>query len=376
MGRRLPRHRLRTRRWKRRAAFFGSKTELGSALDLANVHQTAETTGLAWSVLAACALHIVVFAVFGRSIVREPAPEITPIEVALEDEVKSPEDPQPQHQAAEANPDLAMATRRPPSATEESNSVAPPVDSAATPPVLQTTEPQKSGEAWTFKSTRGGVDLGLGDKTGSLARDMFAHGSLAIPKEQERAPEPLPTPVDPGVKMTQELDAADVARGFGRGGPVVQAIETAVRDAVPSEGSATFEVSILKSGGISVRVLEAALNRAEWERLTDAIAAIVKTKHIRFPESGLGLRVAVRVAASDHGAESKSKGKGIVGLLGSGVPGVAPGVGNPSGRDDAAMQQGNLPHSMPMLGGGFPMGGGGGSQSRIVSAQEVYEQRM
>ena len=48
--------------------------------------------------------------------------------------------------------------------------------------------------------------------------------------------------------MIQELDALDVERGFGRGGPVVQAIETAVRDAVPSEGTAIFEVAVEKSG--------------------------------------------------------------------------------------------------------------------------------
>jgi len=171
--------------------------------------------------------------------------------------------------------------------------------------------------------------------------------------------------------MIQELDAQDVERGFGRGGPVVQAIETAVRDAVPSEGSATFEVTVEKSGKISIKVLEAAVNRAEWERLTDAIAVLVKNKHIRFPERALGLRIAVRVVASDHGAEIKPKGM-FSGTGGS----VAPGFGNPSGRDDAAMQQGNVPHSSPMMGGGIPMSSGGGHQSRLVSAHEVYEQRM
>ncbi len=338
------------------------------------MHPSAETTGLAWSVLAACVLHVALFATLSRPVAEGAPAEITPIDVALEDETTAPEEPRVQTDRAEAVSQTAMATHRSTATSDESNSIAPPADSAATPPVLQTDRPQSSGDAWSFRSTRGGIDIGLGDKTGSLARGMFANGSLEVPKEQERLPAAPPAPIDPGVKMTQELDAADVARGFGRGGPVIQAIETVVRDAVPSEGSATYEVSILKSGGISVRVLEAALNREEWEKLTDAIAAIVKTKHIRFPESGLGLRIAVRVAASDHGAESKSKGKGIVGLLGSGVPGVA-GVGNPSGRDDAAMQQGNLPHSMPML-GGFPTGSAGGHQSRIVYANEVYEQRM
>jgi hypothetical protein len=291
------------------------------------------------------------------------AAEITPIDITIEEQARAPDELHAQQGIAEAKvPDRASASRQ---SSDRADSIAPPIDSA-TPPVLQTEQPQE-GESWTFRSTRGAIDLGLGDKTGSLARQMLARGNLQMPAPPPPPPPP-PAPISPGVKMIQELDALDVERGFGRGGPVVQAIETAVRDAVPSEGSATFEVAIEKSGGVSVRVLEAALNRAEWEKLSDAIVVLVKTKHIRFPATGLGLRVAVRVAASDHSSGGKK-------LSFTDGPSVASGAGNPSGRDDAAMEQGNLAHSIPML-GGFPTGGGGASQARIVSAHEVYEQRM
>ncbi|MEO7112609.1 MAG: hypothetical protein ABI183_19340 [Polyangiaceae bacterium] len=333
------------------------------------MHESTETAGRAWPLLAACLLHVALFASFRNRAPEGPAAELNPIDITIEEQTPTSDQLHAQQGIAEAKvTDPASASRQSSTSSQQNDSIAPPIDSA-TPPVLQTDQPQNGAEAWTFRSTRGGVDLGLGDKTGSLGRQMFARGDLQMPAPPP-PPTPPPPPISPGVKMIQELDAQDVERGFGRGGPVVQAIETAVRDAVPSEGSATFEVAIEKSGGVSVRVLEAALNRAEWEKLSDAIVVLVKTKHIRFPATGLGLRVGVRVAASDHGPSGKK-------LSFTDGPTVAPGVGNPSGRDDAAMQQGNTPHFNPSFGGAIPMGGGsGGSQSRIVSAHEVYEQRM
>lgn len=332
--------------------------------------ETTETTGRPSPLLVAgvlaCLLHVALFASLHRRPLDDMRPELNPIDVTIE-EPAPPAEAHAQQGRVEAEvTDPAMALGRPSTTTAPNEALTPPVDSA-TPTAPQDVLHTQDGDApWSFRTTRGAVDLGLGDHTGSLGRQLLARGELEMPKPPAPPPPP-PPPISPGVKMIQELDAMDVARGFGRGGPVVKAVEAVVRDAVPSEGSATFEVTVEKSGNVSVRVLEAALNRDEWERLTDAIAVVVKTKPIRFPTTGLGLRIAVRVTASDHAPTGKA-------MSFTGGPTAPPGAGDPTGRDDA-MQPGGVSHSAPMF-GGTPTGGGGGRQSRLVSAHEVYEQRL
>lgn len=290
------------------------------------------------------------------------------IDIAV-DEQPPPDAPVVDHEHAEvAMAEAARTSNRTPSTSTDS--VAPPSASAvasAAPIDVLHVDPTAGQEPWSFRTQQGGIDLGIGDKTGSLARQMLANGSLQMPKEPQ--PPAPPPPVSPGVKMTQELDAADVARGFGRGGPVVQAIEAIVRDAYPSEGSATFEVAIEKTGEIAVRVIEAATHPEEWERLSSAIAALVKTKHIRFPEKAAGLRFGIRVAASDQMPAGKPHEGGIFG--------AAPPMTEPSDRDDSATQTGNMRRAPgPPLGGSFSIENLGANQTRVVHAREIYEERM
>lgn len=324
--------------------------------------------------MGACVLHLALFAAFrGRSAPPAPANVAqTTIDIAVDEQLQAPTPDATLVDRERAEAANAKATRASghASTSPSVDSVAPPSASALAseaPIDVLHVDPQAGQAPWSFRTTQGGVDLGIGDKSGSLARQMLANGQLEMPREPlPRGPPAPPPPVSPGVKMIQELDASDVARGFGRGGPVVQAIEAVVRDARPSEGAATFEVAIAKSGEISVRVLEAATHREEWEGLSSAIAALVKTKHIRFPEKALGLRFGIRVATSNF---SDGKGQG-----GSGF-GDPSALTQPSDRDDGATQTGNL-----RRGGGLPIGGGfptGGShETGSVHAREIYEQRM
>ncbi|HEX7663372.1 MAG TPA: hypothetical protein VF407_02630 [Polyangiaceae bacterium] len=322
--------------------------------------------------MAACILHVCIFAAI-RAPKARPAPPAAETTIDIEDDVGATSP----HEETQAPPDVtettaatlaAATTAR--AAPGEMNArpleaIAPPSDSALT----AHPDAPPTGETWAFRTTQGGVDLGLGEKSGSLARSMFANGQLAVPKEPPppEAPKP-PPPVDPGVKMTQELDAYDVARGFGRGGPIVQAIEAVVHDATPPEGAATFEVTVEKNGNVAVRVTDASTRPEEWAKLASDIVKLVKTKAVRLPEKGNGMRFGIRVAASDVLPGGSSK------------PSMAPfGSGPlppPSDRDDGAALSGNMRGGGPPLGAGFAPENIGAHKTRVVHAKEVYETRM
>ena len=237
-------------------------------------------------------LHATTFALLrlDARVIEKPTTELdaNPIDVTFEEETKSAA---ASSEISPAHAPVATDTAHPRSSASQSasdlsaiDSIAPPLDSSM--PLVRPLPGNEDDGSWTFRSTRGDVDLKLGDKTASLGRELAAHGQLDLPPQKSPA------------GMTEGLDAADVERGFGRAGAVVQAIEAVVRDpAAPPIGVAFFDVAIEKSGKISVSVSEATSNREDWERLTTAIAASLKTKDVRFPDQGKGLKIGVRVEA-------------------------------------------------------------------------------
>lgn len=254
------------------------------------------------------------------------------------------------------------------------DSIAPPVDSSI-PLVrpLPGNENDVDDGTWTFRSTRD-VDLKLGDKTASLGRDMAVHGQLDLPPKKSAA------------GMAEGLDAIDVQNGFGRAGGVVQAIEAIVSDpSAPPEGVAFFDVAIEKNGKISVSVSESTANREEWERLTSAIAASLKTKDVRFPEQGKGLRVGVRVEAKvrypdgrdpkKNGTYASSTGLGVHdnhdGTATVELPSLGVGV-----RGKVCSADVRLTVLGPSITGGCEPANIGVHPERTVAAHETYEQRM
>ncbi len=287
---------------------------------------------------------------------------------------------------------LAMATSRARATREESatveQSLPAPTDSSMPLVDLRETVPRESrglvrplpgnenaGDdgAWTFRATRD-IDLKLGDKTGSLGRQMAANGQLDLPPKKSVA------------GMSEGLDAIDVAKGFGRAGGVVQAIEAVVRDpSAPPEGVAFFDVSIEKNGNISVSVSEATNDRESWERLTSAIASSLKTKDVRFPEQGKGLKVGVRVEAKvryPDGRDPKKNGAyaGATGLKAhtdkdglviDELPSIGVGV-----RGKVCSGGISLGLTGPSIAGGCSPENIGTHPERTVAAHETYEQRM
>lgn len=230
----------------------------------------------------------------------------------------------------------------------------------------------RPSEGWAFNPT-GKVDLGLGDTRGALVRQMAANGQLGGEGE-----------ASPG-HLVEALDALDVERGFGRGGPVVQAVEDAARDpGAPPEGVAIFDITIERSGAISVRVSEETANREDWERLTTYVASAVKKRAVRIPDGAQGLRVGVRVEAKirypdgrdpkKSGAFASSTGltthetKDHVDIV---LPSVTVGV-----RGKVCSGGLTLSAAGPSLSGGCSPENVGTHPERVVAGRQTYEARM
>ncbi len=326
-------------------------------------------------------LHAGTFALIRDRHIEPPPPpseiETAPIDISFDE----PTSVAPSEAAQVTRPAIATAIAHTRSVAPESSRdiseaesiIAPPADSASMPLVRPLPDDDQDG-TWTFRSSRGPIDLKLGDKTGSLGRQMAANGQLDLPPKKSAA------------GMIEGLDAIDVQNGFGRAGGVVQAIEAAVRDpAAPPEGVAFFDVAIEKNGNISVRVSETTANREEWERLTAAIAASLKTKDVRFPEQGKGLKIGVRVEAKvryPDGRDPKkngafAQGTGLKahtdkdGLVLDELPSVSIGA-----RGKVCSGAVSLTMLGPSISGGCSPENIGTHAERTVAAHETYEQRM
>lgn len=129
------------------------------------------------------------------------------------------------------------------------------------------------------------IDTGIGQtmRLGSPGDTPSAHGG----NYTERS--------SPG-QLNELLDAADIARGMGRGGPVVLAMKEYVQRS-GAMGLADFTVIIDKLGGASVEVNEARGDRIAWQDMRLALEQLLKNKAIRVPSSARAMKFAIRVEA-------------------------------------------------------------------------------
>ena len=140
-------------------------------------------------------------------------------------------------------------------------------------------------EAWSFRPTR--VDIGVGP------------GGRALVAPSPTADAPPSRSTTGG--LAEGLDQADFARGLGRGGPVLAGVEAAAHSsAAPAFGIATFTVDIRSDGTFSIALGSASSDRAAWERLRPVIQAELASRALRAPPNARGVRVTVRVEASEQ----------------------------------------------------------------------------
>lgn len=140
--------------------------------------------------------------------------------------------------------------------------------------------PAPVGSAWRFSPTMPNIHPGSVEL-------LAANGGRA----EAEAPRAASTTGG----LIETLDAADVERGLGRGGPVRTAIDLVARSADgPVRGAATFSVTIFSDGKIDVQV---ASNHTDWARIIPAIREAVRNAQVRLPPNSRGLNVVVAVDA-------------------------------------------------------------------------------
>ena len=142
----------------------------------------------AWPFLIACILHAILLASLGRSPAASTAPpEDALVTIALEDEPAAPAHEAPSGEAKAESRSAGTATAAPTIRSNEGLTAA--IEEAILPAPSASAlvgGPHDAADGWSFDPTGKHVDLGLGDKRGTLARAMAANGAL----EEEGKPSP------------------------------------------------------------------------------------------------------------------------------------------------------------------------------------------
>jgi hypothetical protein len=207
---------------------------------------------------------------------QEPAPS----EVDVEIESVPSEEPRPasDDRVASAEPVPSSLHRR--AAPEGSSRIEPSGENPAGSENGTSAAPAPVGSTWTFNPTMPNILPG--------AVEMLAQNGGRVAAE-------APVMASKSGGLIESLDAADVARGLGRGGPVRSAIDLAARaDEAPVRGNATFSVTIFSDGKVDVQV---ASNHTDWAKIIPAIRDAVKKLDVRLPPNSRGLNVVVAVEA-------------------------------------------------------------------------------
>jgi hypothetical protein len=235
----------------------------------------------------------------------------------------------------------------------------------------------ESAEGWTLQvAPRGALDL-------------FAGATASLTPPFDAPPLMKPSDARTGSRsggLTEGLDASDRAKGLGRGGPVLSAVEDAAHSAdAPEEGMADYEVVVRRTGPIEVYLLGARADRDEWDRITPAIREGVSSRHVFIPDGASGMRFVVHVDAAMRFADGKRRadlgnktfastgwsGKNEPGLSSPGVPMVGVVHTGKVCSIGAAVAPG-----MVVLGGACSVENIGTPAVRVVHGRVVSESRI
>jgi hypothetical protein len=177
---------------------------------------------------------------------------------------------------------MAMAARR----ETASRTAAAPMVAAEEGTASEAAPSSAAGEGFSLQTTA--IDLRLAAGAGASGAERSAREGLG---------ESSPAPISSTGGLVEGLDAKDVERGLGRRGPVRTAVDEAAHTAdAPGLGVATFAVSIDRGGKIAVDVVDASVERTQWEALRPVVAERLAQKAVKLPPAH-GLRVTVRVEA-------------------------------------------------------------------------------
>lgn len=262
------------------------------------------------ALFVAAVLHVALLAAVAR--VAIPAAPVAassahPIDDALDVEVvpdemgslAAPEEHAERGAEAKLEPEpgraaLAPGSRRFPRAEPLAPSAALELGAAVDPPAPDagasaTPGPAGSGVATAPEAAEHPIDLGLGANGWQrwLGSDS---ASDAPPPAPARGTPLVKAPPQSSTGGLQEgLSEADLHRLAGPGGRVVNALEDAAHgEGATAFGVARFAVTVLRTGGVEVRLESASSGEAEWKRVAERAAANLRAKApaIRPPSDG------------------------------------------------------------------------------------------
>jgi hypothetical protein len=143
------------------------------------------------------------------------------------------------------------------------------------------------------------VDLGIRPGDWSKWADPHAQATTG---SGEGAPERrAPAPISSTGGLREALEARDQELGLGPGGAVLSAVQEATHSEVaPQLGSAKFEITVLRTGGVEVKLAAVSSDVAGWSQVKERVAAALKRKPPRIDGGRNGVRLGIEVVARDQ----------------------------------------------------------------------------
>jgi hypothetical protein len=97
------------------------------------------------------------------------------------------------------------------------------------------------------------------------------------------------------------LEARDQKLGLGPAGAVLSAVhEVGYSDIAPALGTATFSITVLRSGAIDVKLTGSSSETAQWAKVGESIAAAIRRKPPRIADTRVGVRLGIEVIAEER----------------------------------------------------------------------------
>ncbi len=263
-------------------------------------------TSLGHALVVAAAVHLGLWtlAAHVRAPHRPPAEQLVAVELQTEVvppvPAELPPDPS-EPRATSPTPDarLAVSTRPTRSA----------VGSPPSALVLRESEPAPA-DAWTLRVTTDRPSPTEGSRAqlealGLGGRNQFM-GRRETPEEEARAAHEQANAAAGGA-MRQALHDRDVSLGLGGGGPVLSALEAAVREGPGADESRAVLVAVADASGLVLRVdVESSTDDPAFQIIAEDALKRLRGQRLRMPAGaqGLAMRVTIdsRLAAPSGGS--------------------------------------------------------------------------
>jgi hypothetical protein len=140
------------------------------------------------------------------------------------------------------------------------------------------------------------VDLGIG--AGSWSR--YVNPTARAEEPRAAPPRAAPAPTSSTGGLAEALEAHDHEIGIGPAGRVLSAAHEAGHlESAPALGTATFSVTVLRTGAVQVELTGASSQPAEWKKVADEMAAAIKRKPPRISGGRNGVRIGIELVAEE-----------------------------------------------------------------------------